>query len=896
MSLAPDSTVSASGSGPEREKDASSAVLGKAPISDTLTAKPRSCIVCRSRKVRCDKQSPCSNCSRANIPCVFPSNNRPPRWTRRLERFTNNTNPPSSDARASMDAKPAFGDLTQKLQSLEALVKELSAQLGQAQAAFSSARAASSRPNSPGRPQKGTDVDHGVDSSQAASADDGHLQFGRLVLRDSNRSHYVSSGFWSRVNDELNELKMSFSELAGGDSDSSDGEEPPALSHPTRELARTPWERNAFLFRHNLDPSTHDLREFHPLPSQVPFIIDNFAENVNFMLQIVHVPTVRKIVRELNNADLTSLTPANEALMFSIYYATVTAMEEDDVMTNFGCSKSDLNLRYRIGLEHALAKADFLNAPEITIVQALTVFLCLAGRHDSPRYVWMMTGLVIRMAQYLGLQRDGSNFESLTPYEIEMRRRVWWAVCNLDLKASEDQGTDLAIKHGSSDTKFPLNINDADLDTGTRQMPTEREGVTDMSFAYITAGLCDVTKQLLASKVSTDGFDLGEQNRLVNEIYKKFEDGYLRYTSEAGNILYWVSATIARLVMAKLRLMMFLPVLFSEPSEQFSDELRTKLMISSIEVIEYNHALNAEEGCRKWRWIFQIYSHWYAIIYLMIEISRRPWSSTSERGWVALHSSWLFPIRTLANKNLRIWVPFRRLMATARKHRLTELSRLRADPEAVARLDLLGKGIPLPTSSGLSQSASTADQFRQRWLRLVANPERPSPETLHGETSNKEPCDLSARTTCTCPPTQDPPFSSQPGYFTPNANFNLLYSGTEGQTAGQSQETPNMGPRAPGPPLQNSNESVWAQTGRPSDNPFVIAPAPSDWSNILPLEAPGPVAWLWDGSDTAQDPFLNVGADDMDINMDLGGDVNWFSWVEATEGLDWSSRPPRPNP
>lgn len=130
---------------------------------------------------------------------------------------------------------------------------------------------------------------------------------------------------------QVNELKISVSELAGGDSDSSDDETAPGISHPTRELERTPWERHAFLFRHNLSSPNHDLRGFHPLPSQVPFLIDNFAENVNFMLQTVHVPTVRKMVRELKSADMTGLTPANEALMFSIYYATVTAMEEDDV-------------------------------------------------------------------------------------------------------------------------------------------------------------------------------------------------------------------------------------------------------------------------------------------------------------------------------------------------------------------------------------------------------------------------------------------------------------------------------------------------------------------------------------------------------------------------------------
>lgn len=119
------------------------------------------------------------------------------------------------------------------------------------------------------------------------------------------------------------------------------------------------------------------------------------------------------------------------------------------VIINFGSSKSDLNLKYRLGLEHALAEADFLNNPDIILVQALTIFSLLVRRHDSPRFVWMMTGIVIRMAHYLGLQRDGTHFEHLSPFDIEVRRRVWWAVCNLDLRACEDQGTDLMITSDS---------------------------------------------------------------------------------------------------------------------------------------------------------------------------------------------------------------------------------------------------------------------------------------------------------------------------------------------------------------------------------------------------------------------------------------------------------------
>ena len=130
---------------------------------------------------------------------------------------------------------------------------------------------------------------------------------------------------------QLDGLKMDTRGLAGDETDSSEDDASPGKTPSTQELERSPSERHAFLFRHNLSPSTPDLREFHPLPSQIPFLLDVFSDNVNLFIQIVHIPTVTKMVRGLRSKGMTRCTPANEALMFSIYYAAINSMEEDDV-------------------------------------------------------------------------------------------------------------------------------------------------------------------------------------------------------------------------------------------------------------------------------------------------------------------------------------------------------------------------------------------------------------------------------------------------------------------------------------------------------------------------------------------------------------------------------------
>ncbi|KAE9973485.1 hypothetical protein EG327_009082 [Venturia inaequalis] len=842
------------------EKSASSSAPGRAPGSKG--SKSRSCVVCRSRKVRCDKLSPaCSNCRRANIACVFPSNDRPPRWARGLV----------NQATASPYLEPGSEEqevqrVVERLHSLENLVKELSNQLKESQAVNSSAGGSSSEVGSPDRHVTYADVEHQGRNPSVADITGVDNQFGRLVVQNASRSRYVSSGFWTRINDELNGLRMDSQDTLEEQYESSEEEASAERSPPTLELERTPMERHAFLFRHNLTQSEPDNRQFHPLPSQTPFLLEVYAENVNFIIQIVHLHTLKSMIREFRG-DMTRLTPANEALMFSIYYAAITSMEEDDVMSNFGSSKTDLNLKYRLGLEHALAKADFLNSPDIVLVQALIIFLCLARRHDSPRFVWMMTGIVIRMAQYLGLQRDGSNFKQLTPYEVETRRRVWWCVCMLDLRASEDQGTELAIASGSFDTKIPLNINNEDISPDSKVMPMERTGLTDMSMGRCQAGLLITMRQLMTLAAKDDSASVEVKSHMLSQIYQQYEEGFLQYVQKEGNIEYWVGVTVAKLVMAKMTLIVFLPVLFAPPSGNLPDKLRAKLVVSAIEVAEYNHALNAEQECRKWRWIFQTYTHWHAIVYLMIEACRRSWCPLVERAYVALHSSWLIPDQSPMDKNLRIWVPLRKLMIKVRKHREAELIRLRADSEAALKLEMEYQRWPMPSSSSpltTNSDESSTLLFNKVWRQLVAMPVE---SNLGGKMPNFS---------CTVSP--DLPMKK--GLLSTHLGTNSLATPYQPYNNGPLQ--PHLASVAqqsvPAMTPHDHSKSASNQFACASGNPFPSVSV--DWSGAGSTGLGG-APWLWADADAPIDLSPNL-----DMNMELDGEFDWYNWVQSATGLE----------
>ena len=112
--------------------------------------------------------------------------------------------------------------------------------------------------------------------------------------------------------------------MSGEGTEQSDDEASPRTIDPDQPLL----DHHAFIFGYR--SSDVDLRPLHPLPSQIPYIWQVYLENVDNAVKIVHIPTMQKLVRT-TQSNLNTLTPATETLMFAIYYAAVTSLDEDEV-------------------------------------------------------------------------------------------------------------------------------------------------------------------------------------------------------------------------------------------------------------------------------------------------------------------------------------------------------------------------------------------------------------------------------------------------------------------------------------------------------------------------------------------------------------------------------------
>jgi len=571
------------------------------------------------------------------------------------------------------------------------------------------------------------------------------------------------------------------------------------------------------------------------------------------------------------------------------------------VKLNFGSEKAVLVKQYRFALEQALAKANFINAPDITVAQAFLLFLILVRRHDDTRFAWTLTGLLIRISQALGLHRDGTNFPNLTPFQVEMRRRLFWAVCFLDLRSAEDQGTDLTLIDRTFDTQMPLNINDSDISPESKDFPKPREGPTDMTFSLIRYEVSVVARRLhtVASASAPvcprdASTSLEEREELLSNVHKRVVEQYLNHRDCENNPMYWVAGNVARIIIAKMTLVIYQPLLFPAPGqEHLSDDIRARLFNAAIEMFEYNYLLNTDPRCKQWRWLFQTYTVWHAVAFVLIEVTHRPWGVTAERAWAALNSIYSAP----ASKSLdlekmishtAIWLPFKKLYFKAKKHRDTEIARLQEDPQAALELDLEYRSRAAPESFGALSGSVKGMVAHERWRKLVNAPPIPSPPV---PTNTQQPSTEARNDAAEVAASgMDPANMDNPMFmdyisdalanpeFTASDLVALWGRPKNDHTAAFGFSTGDL----PSTDITlgyqvnhgNHNNSMGQQQPLPGGRADGASP-------VINYDHPPP--WMWatasDGSSGGMMRVPNWSPDDTDVNMDEGFD--WQNWQES---------------
>ncbi|KAI2622053.1 hypothetical protein GGS21DRAFT_541641 [Xylaria nigripes] len=652
----------------------SAIVKGPAATSPRPTKPPKilACVHCQYRKIKCDRQQPCSNCIKAKVACK-----------------------PSTPAPTHKRRRPNQ-DLLERLSRCEQLLKQ-----------YAENNVVNERGSGP-IPADSAELRN---SSCASSANQLPSPIGRAepnptptgkVIQEDGNVRFMDNSVRISFHDELAALRNII--------DDDDEESEPST------VGLSP-DNNAGMFLGIEDTTAVDMQDLHPNFSHVFQMWKLFTDRVNPLTKVVHMPTLQPYVMDAA-IDINAVPLPYQALLFSIYTIATVSLSSQECVQLLGMPRDDALSQFTRGTKLALTRANFLKNYNMTILQALTLYmLSLNDRADS-NSAWIMGGTVMRIAQKMGYHRDGEQF-NLSPFETEMRRRLWWQVITQDSRFAMFAGLNQSWVPSNWDTKFPQNLNDADLSPSSTEPLVPKEGPTEMAFVLMVYQYQAFTlrshRQFEAAFMAlrSDGGrgPIDTYRTLLDEIDRQLGEFEKKYVDPTAGGVQLAASAIRPLFVDKMRSVM---VPMSEQPEWGSEVLDQvdsifKSFVESQAKKTIILDMLADTGLV---WYVRAGVQPDALLLFTARLYRRPTGKLTERAWAALQSMYyihpeLFDVSQKkadrqAHFTLKAW--------TVREQALAQSGQRIEVPEFILRLRQLVSS-PRQTVTHTDSPGSTCQAF-----------------------------------------------------------------------------------------------------------------------------------------------------------------------------------------
>lgn len=301
------------------------------------TLKPYACVLCQQRKVRCDRQSPCSGCRKYEVNCIY---RPPPAPKRRKRRSPEET-------------------LLARLRKYEELLVGLGVDVSNIDEHKSDSHHAA--PEASGltyNSGSGSKIDPDGDQEDLKN------QFGRMIIRDG-KTHLLENSLWVNLSSEIGDPDTILD--AAGNTANGNGD-------PSLSFEDSPRSDGGEFIIAGSTGGSGSLRALHPDTVQIFKLWQIYIDNMDPVTKLCHKPTVQQQILDATS-DLDNIPKAVEALMFGIYTCAVASLRKDDCISRLGETREALLSRFHLGARRALIRADFLTSSDLTVYRAFLLYL-----------------------------------------------------------------------------------------------------------------------------------------------------------------------------------------------------------------------------------------------------------------------------------------------------------------------------------------------------------------------------------------------------------------------------------------------------------------------------------------------------------------------------------------
>ncbi|KXJ86571.1 hypothetical protein Micbo1qcDRAFT_34842 [Microdochium bolleyi] len=623
-------------------------------------APPRSCLPCHQRKVRCDKKAPCSACVRGSHRCVYPS-------------------PDSSTHSPRRRPRSSIADIAGRLQQLEGTIISLSS--GEAvptrsQTAPSTTSTAPTASYGMGAPPRG-DTTH-RDTVHVGSRPSHHR-----AHTDASSSHSPStftgvlrSGHES--NEYVNEILLSrvLEEQEDENRPAEQQQDEPTPRTQAKTAMESPIGYPFSPAAAQMDGRPTSALDLLPPRGEATQLWRAFVQNTTGLLCLLHLPTTQiAVFTAIDNPG--AAPPDTVCLLHAICFSAITSIWPAEAAALLNMPKAEALGRAKTGFELALSAANVMERPTVTALQAITLFTETLRAHRISRSDWAFLGLAIRLAQSLGVHRDGAAFfPRMSLFEAEMRRRLWWHLQAQDKRAGEDHGfvTDSSFVTGSSNSngasndqpRLPLHVDDSALHPGMTAYPPPATHFCTTTHFLIMAQSSLALQEL--SRMIVTGASEAERQKVVDGLMERVRPmlGYINpVIPEQKTVL-----VACQIVLAKRDFVSRVQLLSRHPSplgdsgassngdnhnvdrgngpdaagtaaaakaETTKVAIMEESLLVACDILDMDHVVYEDELLRSYRWLAECYPQYHLLLYVLWHLNVRPTQGPNvERAWAAV--------------------------------------------------------------------------------------------------------------------------------------------------------------------------------------------------------------------------------------------------------------------
>ncbi|KAH6722843.1 fungal-specific transcription factor domain-containing protein [Leptodontidium sp. MPI-SDFR-AT-0119] len=395
-----------------------------------------SCLFCRGRKLRCDRQSPCSVCAKRgkSAECVYTCSEQ--------------------ERKEAIDYRPHTRQARQRAARLEKLVTQMRDEMGVNKQSSKFGSGCTTLLNQPADDFLPTIAPH-----------DGYVadSVGRLSLSEDNAVTYVGSTHWGTILEEIQKLKDNLSDDL---TDATRTRESTVFDDDS--IAGSPVTRVSLLSCYPSLPREQILATLPPR-KVVDRHVSHFFNNFDFAASILHRD---KFLSEYSKFwENPSTAPIMwVGLLFSVMSISAFLNQQD-----VRVESQEILQTYRTLTINCLIAGNYLQPSRYTI-ETLTLHFAVDQNMNPDASInnWTLIGVIIRLALRTGLHRDPSHWPNIRPLEAEFRRRLWITLYHMDFFTSTQVGLPRIVKDSQCDVRPPANLIDDDLSFEHDEMPIAR--------------------------------------------------------------------------------------------------------------------------------------------------------------------------------------------------------------------------------------------------------------------------------------------------------------------------------------------------------------------------------------------------------------------------------------